>query len=234
MPLPKLALLLGCYLLISSCRTPVMPQPQLTDLHIAYLALGDSYTIGEQVDTPLRYPIQLGGLLAQKSIFIDTTKIIARTGWTTADLTQGIDAAAISAKKYGFVSLLIGVNNQYRSGLGGLAGYRTEFTQLLQKAIGFANQNKSHVCVVSIPDYGVTPFGQGNAAKITAEIDKYNAAAKEICVSQGIAFFNITEISRTALGDPSLTAIDGLHPSGKMYGLWASAIQDSVSVLLRK
>lgn len=186
---------------------------------IKYLALGDSYTIGESVDELERWPNLLAGMLEEKlDSPIDVT-IIAKTGWTTDELMDAVSAARLS-DEYDMVSLLIGVNNQYRG--YPIKQYRKEFEQLLAQSIQLAEGDKSRVFVLSIPDYGVTPFArEKNPQKIAVEIDQYNNIARQICEKQEITFFDITEISRNAVNDPSLIANDGLHPSGKMYGLWA-------------
>lgn len=186
---------------------------------IKYLALGDSYTIGESVDERERWPNLLAEMLEEKlDSPIDVT-IIAKTGWTTDELMDAVSAARLS-DEYDMVSLLIGVNNQYRG--YPIKQYRKEFEQLLTQSIQLAESDKSRVFVLSIPDYGVTPFAQEkNPQKIAVEIDQYNNIARQICEKQEITFFDITEISRNAVNDPSLIANDGLHPSEKMYGLWA-------------
>lgn len=194
--------------------------------NIAYLALGDSYTIGESVDPSERWPVLLGDKLTGAGYAVDTVQIIATTGWTTGELKSGIAAAEV-ADKYDLVSLLIGVNNQYRGEGRGftLEGYKVEFEELLQQAISFAGDNKERVFVVSIPDYGATPFGQsGNPEKIAEELDAYNSSAKTICEQYGVVFFDITPISREAAEDPELVASDQLHPSGKMYKRWVDEV----------
>ncbi|HAA12830.1 MAG TPA: lysophospholipase [Cytophagales bacterium] len=193
---------------------------------ISYLALGDSYTIGESVDVADRWPVLLGDAISASGYTVDTVQIIATTGWTTDELKAGIEAAEVTGT-YNLVSLLIGVNNQYR-GVGRgftLEGYKVEFEALLQQAIGFAGDNKERVFVVSIPDYGVTPFGQaGDPEKIAEELDAYNAAAKAICDQYEVVFYDITPISREAGDDPELVASDRLHPSGKMYRRWVNEV----------
>lgn len=185
---------------------------------IRYLALGDSYTIGESVPEAERWSNQLANLLKQNGYQVETT-IIARTGWTTAELWQGIQQTEISPP-YDMVSLLIGVNNQYRG--YDKEVYRQEFTFLLNKAIEYAGGNKNKVFVVSIPDWGVTPFAQGrDAEKIAREIDAFNQINKEEAEKLGVAYVDVTPVSRQAVHDADLIAPDGLHPSGKMYAEWA-------------
>ncbi len=191
---------------------------------IRYLALGDSYTIGESVPENERWPNQLVELLKSSPQFersqreVEAT-IIARTGWTTSELWQGIQAANPQGT-YDLVSLLIGVNNQYRG--YDIHEYREEFRFLLGKAIEYAGGNASHVIVLSIPDWGVTPFASGrDREQIANDIDAFNAVNLEESRNAGIHYVDVTPVSREAMNDPVLVAVDGLHPSGKMYAAWA-------------
>jgi len=186
-----------------------------------YLALGDSYTIGQNVEENQRFPVQLVEKLIEAGVNIDKPTIIARTGWTTANLAQGIEDANLTVT-YDLVTLLIGVNNQYQG--RDTAEYRKQFRELLNRSVGFANDIEKRVIVISIPDYGVTPFGSGNAGKIAEEIDAFNKINREETELKKVQYVYITSISRVAKDDPSLIAGDGLHPSGKMYGLWVQAI----------
>jgi len=189
-----------------------------------YLALGDSYTIGEGVAEAGRWPVQLATRLHW-----DAPAIIAKTGWTTDELSAAIDAAAPSAT-HAHVSLLIGVNNQYRG--RSIANYRSEFRGLLDRAVGFAAGDKSRVFVVSIPDWGVTAFAAGDSRgvqRIGREIDAFNAAAREICNARGVRFVDITTVSRDHGGDALMLAADGLHPSAAMYARWSDAIVAALS-----
>jgi lysophospholipase L1-like esterase len=212
---------------IKTDTTVVVPKP-LTG--IRYLALGDSYTIGHSVLENERFPNQLAASLAKESIQIAHLRNIARTGWTTDELKTGITAAAIADSTYDMVSLLIGVNNQYRG--RSIEVYKTEFTELLNQAVKFAGGKKSRVVVVSIPDYAFTPFG-GGSTRISTEIDNFNAANEQITKANGIAYVNITPISREGIKDPLLVASDGLHPSGKQYGRWVSAMMPTVLAFFR-
>jgi lysophospholipase L1-like esterase len=188
---------------------------------IRYLALGDSYTIGESVSPAERWPEQLARQL-QEDNFTTAATIIARTGWTTDELWDGIQAQTITPP-YDLVSLLIGVNNQYRG--RSPDEYRGQFRFLLHKAIEYAGGDAGRVIVVSIPDWGVTPFAEGrDRAQIAAEIDAFNAINKEEAEEAGVHYVDITPYSRTAKDDPALIASDGLHPSGKMYAGWAEMI----------
>lgn len=192
-----------------------------------YLALGDSYTIGEAVTEEERWPMQLSQRLGEDSIKMEV-EIIATTGWTTDELLSGIVKADLKGT-YDFVSLLIGVNNQYRG--YDEDQYEKEFKVLMEKAIEFANGNPRHVIVVSIPDYGVTPFTQEkelDKEKIAHELDSYNAIAQKIATLRDVEFINITPTSRQAESDSTLTASDGLHPSGKMYKMWVDQMYEKV------
>jgi lysophospholipase L1-like esterase len=183
-----------------------------------YLALGDSYTIGESVLEENRWPNQLASLLENENIKTEIT-IIARTGWTTSELWEGIQVEKIHPP-YDLVSLLIGVNNQYRG--YDIDEYRDQFNFLLYKSIGFAGGNANHVVILSIPDWGVTPFAASrDCEKIAIEIDQFNSVNRELSEKAGAYYVDVTPISREVVNDTTLTAPDGLHPSGKMYALWA-------------
>ena len=209
----------------------VNPDPSdITDTtKVSYLALGNSYTIGESVPEDERWPVQLARRLSGESFKVEPVRIIARTGWTTGQLLDGIDRERLEGP-YDVVSLLIGVNNQYQGMDFGI--YRTQFDSLLRTSIDLARGREEKVFVLSIPNYGVTPFAASrDTAKIRKEIDRYNEVADSICQSYGVAFFNITPISQQADNDPSLVASDGLHPSGKQYRLWVDHIEDSVRTI---
>ena len=198
-----------------------MATPASSTRFIRYLALGDSYTIGESVAENERWPNQLAAMLSEKNIQAEVT-IIARTGWTTDELWQGIQAN-LPQGTYDLVSLLIGVNNQYRG--YDVDEYREQFRFLLSKSIEYAGGDVNRVIVLSIPDWSVTPFAEGMQADrhvdvISKEIGIFNTVNREETESAGAHYVDITPISRQALDDPSLVAYDGLHPSGKMYKLW--------------
>ena len=188
---------------------------------LTYLALGDSYTIGESVAEHERWPMQLIAQLKVKGKMYDAPKIIATTGWRTDDLSNAIWKEELKPG-YDLVSLLIGVNNQYQGKT--VDAYKPEFEELLKTAIKLAGGDKKRVFVVSIPDYGYTPFGKPKQAAITEDLDKFNKANKEITEKMGVRYVNITDISRKGFEDPQLVASDGLHPSGKQYGLWVDRI----------
>jgi lysophospholipase L1-like esterase len=211
----------------SSCsKNEIEPMSPTLKKKYTYLALGDSYTIGEMVAPPDNFPGQVFTLLQQKGIDIQAPRIIAKTGWTTDELETGIiDANTLHplSGQYDFVSLLIGVNNQYRG--RSVDEYRPEFEELLRKAIHFAGGKADHVVVVSIPDWGVTPFAAGrDREQIAREIDAYNAANKQVALRYNIHYIDITPWTREAASDHSLLASDGLHPSGKEYRRWAELI----------
>lgn len=191
---------------------------------LTYLALGDSYTIGESVPLSESFPYQFATQLRGKGFNVADPKIIAKTGWTTDELQAAIKAENLT-QTFDFVTLLIGVNNQYRG--NSKITYRKEFKELLQTAINFAGGNKKRVVVLSIPDWGVTPFGlsSGKSAKAIAdEIDAFNAINREETLAQEISYTDITPASRNAATDLALVAKDGLHYSGKMHLQWAAAI----------
>ena len=188
---------------------------------VSLLALGDSYTIGESVDSTLRWPEQLAEGLRGDGIPTGEPVIIARTGWTTDELARGIEEAGLTGA-YDLVSLLIGVNNQYRG--RELEEYRLQLLDLLSQATSFAGGDPRRVLVLSIPDWGVTPFAEGrDRAQIAREIDAFNRVCRNESESAGVWYRDVTGISREAATDPSLVAEDGLHPSGAMYALWAQA-----------
>lgn len=194
-----------------------------------FLALGDSYTIGEAVAAHENWPATLTQRLRQAGIPLDEPRIVAVTGWTTDELAQGMNAAALMPP-YDLVSLQIGVNNQYRGRPA--EDYRGEFAGLLVRAVGLAGARASRVVVVSIPDWGVTRFAREqdrDPARIGAELDAYNVIARVEARRTGAGFADITGISRR---HPALLAADGLHPSAAQYALWAEAIEPAVRAAL--
>lgn len=198
-----------------------------------YLALGDSYTIGQSVDPQDAYPNQLVTQMVHADGYsVDPATILATTGWTTDNLIKAINTSDLPGKQYDFVTLLIGVNDQYQ----GLSQdqYRVNFEQLLNTALKFAGNNKDRVFVISIPDWGVTPFAGGNEAQIGPQIDQFNAINLEISLKYQVHYINVTPISRLAAQDLTLIAGDGLHPSGKMYGMWVSLLKPAIEGALTK
>lgn len=224
------ALLLSFLLLFLSCD-PKDNSPMNTEITMHYLALGDSYTIGERVAEAARWPNILARALGATGQYtLEPPTIIAQTGWTTAELEAGIAQRQDLRDKYALVSLLIGVNNQYRG--QSIASYEEEFIRLLSYARQKCARDTAGVFVVSIPDYAYTPFGRGNPA-ISEGVDAFNAAALRICDSLHIPFLNITPISRTDPEQTNLVAEDGLHPSGLQYQRWVDeVILDAVKNLL--
>ena len=204
---------------------PIEDLSRLDTIH--YLALGDSYTIGESVPDNDRFPRQLMDSLVTNGFQRGALKIIARTGWTTDELQKAIQVENPPTDQYNLVTLLIGVNNQYRG--YPIEQFKKEFRDLLQQAIAFAGGKEERVFVVSIPDYGVTPFAATrNPGKIGLEIDEYNAQKQLITEQEGVTFVNITPISRLAKEDPTLVANDRLHPSGTMYTEWVKELLPEV------
>lgn len=220
-------------LLIACQTTETLPKEEAmpTTLPINYLALGDSYTIGESVPANENYPNQLATELTAKGVAINSPTIIAKTGWTTGELSSNIKQAKLDTTTFDLVSLLIGVNNQYR----GLSSevYKKEFDSLLQTAIQFAGSDTTKVFVISIPDYAYTPFGQKRDAKgISEGIDLFNSINKTITEQYGIRYFDITPISREGITRPALVADDTLHPSGMQYKEWVGGIVGEVQAML--
>lgn len=193
-----------------------------------YLALGDSYTIGQSVSPDERWPVILADELKKAGKPVATPEIIARTGWTTRNLLDALEQSP-PTDTFDLVSLLIGVNNQYQG--RNMEEYRIEFRQLLVKAIAYAGDDAGNVFVLSIPDWGVTALGEGNRDHISSEIDSFNAIAKDECDKLKIVFIDITGTSRTALNDPTMIASDQLHFSGKMYRLWVNQALSRVKQL---
>jgi lysophospholipase L1-like esterase len=200
----------------------VAPRPASPGV-ISYLALGDSYTIGEGVAPSERWPNQLAHDLRVQGIALADPRTIASTGWTTDELTAAVDAADASAPlgNYGLVSLAIGVNNQYRG--RDVDNYRLELTALLERAIRIAGGNPGHVLMLSIPDWGVTPFARAelrSPRRIAQELDAFNATARETCIAHHVSFVDVTEVSRELGAQSAMLADDGLHPSAAMYAQW--------------
>lgn len=213
---------------------PITPTKPIGNT-INYLALGDSYTIGQSVCETCRYPEQLKQTL--NTLYVETSfslKVIARTGWTTSDLISAINNQNPEAN-YDLVTLLIGVNNQYQG--RNFSIYEKEFPELVTKAVALAKGDKKNVLVLSIPDYAYTPFGQNQmgsqGSKISAEIDQYNTFAKNYCKANDIIFIDITDITRNGLNNPELVASDGLHPSKIAYSSFVERILPSVKVALQ-
>lgn len=227
--MPRLLALL--LLLATACTSashhdpaPATTMPDNTPLisgPIPYLALGDSYTIGEGLSKPAdRWPNQLAVLARAQSLQVGQPDLIAQTGWTTADLQAAIQASGNTRTDYGLVSLLIGVNDQYQG--YPVATFRSRFEALLQRAILFAGNRPGRVLVLSIPDWGQSPFADGSdRTRVGQQIDQFNAAALAVCQQYGVAFANITPFTRAAGADPTQFTADGLHYTGASMAPWA-------------
>lgn len=229
-------LLFFLYACSANDEMPEMYSPPESGIPVSgekrYLALGDSYTIGEAVAAEQRWPVQLQRKLTGEGIKLATPEIIARTGWTTGDLADGIRQANPKGP-YDLVTLLIGVNNQYR-GLD-TAEYRKQFRELLIQAATFAGNNYARVIVVSIPDWGYTPFGASrNRNDISKAIDRFNRINLEETRKTPAVYVDITAISRNGLAEPQLVATDGLHPSGEQYRRWVELIFPVAKNILSK
>src|SRR5688572_14354312 len=197
-----------------------------------FLALGDSYTIGESIPVHKSFPYQSVSLLRKAGYDVVAPEILAKTGWTTDELESAV-ADYQFLPKYDFVTLLIGVNNQYRQ--RNIIEYKEQFESLLKKSIGLAGGKGEHVIVLSIPDYGVTPFAENkDVDQISKEIDEYNALNKAISIQYKVHYLDITESTRKAKKASELIALDGLHPSEKEYAKWAKKLMSFMKGKMKK
>ena len=220
-------------ILIFSCakKGTYTEMPNQKEMTHSYLALGDSYTIGESVPATDNFPNRTVQLLKNAGYDFKSAEIIAKTGWTTDELQNNINDHTFTPP-YDIVTLLIGVNNQYRG--RPVDAYKPEFENLLKQAIQFAGGKASLVIVLSIPDWGVTPFAAGrDRAQIAREIDEYNAANKTISENYKVNYIDITPWTREATNDVSLLAADGLHPSAKEYKRWSEKLADKIKALVQ-
>lgn len=221
--------------LISACASPSSSKKTTQDNKenkaISYLALGDSYTIGESVPSNKRWPVLLVKAIKSKGHDILTPTIIAKTGWRTDNLLKAMEAQLKPATKYDLVSILIGVNNQFQG--KSIETYEKDLRILFDQAIAYSKKGKAGVFVLSIPDYGATPYGASRAESIGQAIDKWNAVSKKVTLEYQLPWHDITPISRTATENKSLVAGDDLHPSGKMYQLWVDQITAKVIELIK-
>ena len=205
-----------CIFILSSCYK----EKEINQSNLRYLALGDSYTIGEGIKFEYNYPKQI----VNQIFLIDSVTVIAKTGWTTDELIDTLNNLQLD--KFDVVSLLIGVNNQFRGYQ--IDKYVMEFENLLIRAIDYS-KDKKNVFVLSIPDYGVTPFGKVKGQeRIYREINSYNYINRIMAEKYNVMYFDITEISRKAENDSSLLAEDRLHPSKKMYKMWIEKLKNEL------
>lgn len=233
-PIPKTATVPIVSNPTTTANPVVITVPQTQNQTFSYLALGDSYTIGQSVCETCRFPEQLKKSISNLNPSnIYTLQLIAQTGWTTTTLISAIELQN-PASDYDLVTLLIGVNNQYQNKPFSL--YEKEFPELVTKAIALAKGDKANVIVVSIPDYAYTPYGQGSGiqSKISMEIDAYNAFAKKYCTDNAIEFITITDITRQGLTNTNLVAQDGLHPSELAYSLFVERILPKAAIAIQK
>ncbi len=212
---------------------PTTPNPPAAST-LNYLALGDSYTIGQSVCTTCRFPEQLKASLNTMYSSTISLKIIATTGWTTSNLLSAIESQKPESN-YDLVTLLIGVNNQFQH--RNFSVYEKEFPELVNKAIMLAKGDRKNVVVISIPDYAYTPYGKAlsgdQSAAISAEIDQYNTFAENYCNNNQVAYVSITDITRLGLSNPNLVASDGLHPSEAAYKIFVDRMMPKVKIALQ-
>jgi lysophospholipase L1-like esterase len=220
------------FIYICACVLYPLSAHNMNPTNRSYLALGDSYTIGESVPEQENFPHQVINLLSKTGYAFNQPNIIAKTGWTTDELQDAIDKAKPDST-YDIVSLLIGVNNQYRGRTS--SEYAAQFETLLQQAIAFAGKHPEHVFVVSIPDWGATPFAEGrDRTQIAQEIDDFNTINKTIAEKYWVHYIDITPGTREAATDPTLVTNDNLHPSGKEYSRWAKKLADEVQKVIMR
>ncbi len=219
--------LTGCHLL----NPTVSDEPTISEeMNYSFLAMGDSYTIGEGLEVEESWPFQLVERLRRRDFKMAPPKIVARTGWTTSDLIREVEEEIDVHRDFDIVSILIGVNNQYQN--KPLSEFEEEIREIFRKAINHSKRRERGVFALSIPDYGVTPFGADNADNIGREINEFNRVIRKVADEYDVDFFNITPISREAATNPQLIAGDSLHPSRLMYKFWVDEIIDEVAIML--
>lgn len=227
LPVTRAATVVFLILSLSCSPTPTSAggdggEAKAEDHALKYLALGDSYTIGESVEERMRFPVQLANLMRTRGARVAPPVIIARTGWTTGELAAALSEADLEGP-FDLVTLLVGVNDQYTG--RGVEEFRHELDKLLRSAIELAGGEPSRVIVISIPDWGTTPFASGrDRARIAEEIDQFNEVQRQVAESAGARWVDISDLSRKLSSHESMTASDGLHPSGMMYSEWARKI----------
>lgn len=211
-------------------NSPVPGETTDTGIVRSYLALGDSYTYGQSVPDNQKLPVQVARQLTGLGFKVGTPEVIARSGWTTGDLLDRLKNESPNHLDYDFVTLLIGVNNQYQG--RSQAEYREEFAALVDKAISYAANKSDHVFILSIPDWSVMPFAaSSNRPLISKQIDSFNVINKAIAVLKNVRYTDIVDLSRMAAHDSTLVATDGLHPSGEQYREWANRLVPTIRVL---
>jgi lysophospholipase L1-like esterase len=224
-------LVFSAIVLFACTANPITIETSMPTATYRFLALGDSYTIGESVDPLDRWPVQLAAAIQADGVLLDDPIIIAQTGWTTSNLLAQVEVNNPQGP-FDLVTLLIGVNNQYQG--KDIESYREEFGELLDISIDLAGGDPGKVIVLSIPDWGVTPFADGrNRDNIREQIDQFNLVNQTESLASGVHYVDITPISRKAVNDTTLLAPDNLHPSGKMYAAWVELLQPIASEILQ-
>jgi acyl-CoA thioesterase-1 len=204
--------------------------PEKKNKMFTYLALGDSYTIGESIAVHDRWPNQLTQALSEELNDIEPALIVAKTGWRTDEMLKTAKDQ-VGSRKFDLVSLLIGVNNEFQGQDTSI--FAKEFESCLKYAISKGENANKSLFVLSIPDYGFTPFGQSKQEQISQRVNQFNEIIKRIVEKYNVLFFNITPLSRKGLFSPSLVAFDGLHPSGEQYGSWVQHILPQVQQMIK-
>lgn len=228
----KVYFLLLFVLVLSACNPTLNTVATEQTNDYSFLALGDSYTIGEGVEIEESWPFQLVERLRERGLRVAPPKIVAQTGWTTRNLIRNMEQEVAIHREFDLVSILIGVNNQYKG--RSLAEYEEQLREIFRKAISHSRQRERGVFALSIPDYGVTPFGEANAERISLEIDQFNATFRRVAEEFDVAFYNITPITREAATNPNLLANDSLHPSPLMYRFWVEEVVEDAERFLTR